>query len=272
MLKYKFIFLLFIFNNFGISLYAENCKRVISFAPSISMILSELKIDDRIIAKTKLDFILDDKDVPIVGDLFEPNIEAIYRLKPDKVFLLSSNRAHVKKFDALKIPYKIFDHRNVAGILDSVDSIGKLCGVSKESNRLLAVLKAKKKEIEDKYKGKIIYNNVMLAIGSGVSLNDIYLSGSDGFYSDVLEIIGARNVYTKKTSSALSITKEGIKKLNPDKIFLIYPKVDCKKHKRLISANLDFAYKKFVCFNDKLFTIPSINYLTIANKFAKNLG
>lgn len=271
MLKYKFILIVLLSNNLITPVLAENCKRIISFAPSISMILRELKISSNIIAKTKHDFVLKSKDLPSVGDLFEPNIEAIYRLKPDMVFLLKSNRGHIKKFKTMKIPFYVFEHRNVKGILSSVSAIGQLCEINEESLTLLSKLEAESKIIESKYEGKIKNNKVMLVIGNGIGLNEIYLSGSDGFYSDVLRLIGARNVYTKKTTSALSITKEGIQRLNPDKIFLIYPRVDCQKHKMAISKKLHFAYDKFVCFNDKLFTIPSINYLMIARQFAKTL-
>ena len=54
-----------------------------------------------------------------------------------------------------------------------------------------------------------------------VTTRYIYISGSDGFYSEVLELAGARNIHEKPTVALPLLSPEGLLALNPDVIIEI---------------------------------------------------
>jgi iron complex transport system substrate-binding protein len=65
----------------------KNPQRIISLSPSITEILFRLGRGDRLAGRTDYcDFPPDTKNIPSVGSIMSPNVEAIAALKPDLIF------------------------------------------------------------------------------------------------------------------------------------------------------------------------------------------
>jgi ABC-type Fe3+-hydroxamate transport system substrate-binding protein len=70
-----------------------------------------------------------------------------------------------------------------------------------------------------------------------ISSSQLFIGGQDGFYSDILEYLGASNALSQQTVSLDSIGMEGIIAMNPTVIFEIFekPLSDLDRKKRLQS-------------------------------------
>lgn len=273
----KFLINILIIFFYSSLLYAEKqnyCNKIISFAPSISLVLEKLNLTKNVVGRTSFDNLKSIKDTQIVGDLFQPNIELIFRINPSIVFLLESHRLHASKLDELNVKYKILAHNTIVGILNSISIIGKTCSTELASKEIISKIKTEQQTLKNKYKNKI-QKKVMIIIGNSINQNEIYISGNDGFYSELLKIVNARNIYNKKTTAKLSLTKEGFNSFKPDNVFFISPDYKnnktCHNSKKIFSEKYNFKINNISCFSSKLALIPSPSYIQLASKFAKIL-
>jgi iron complex transport system substrate-binding protein len=136
----------------------------VSLAPSITATLYALGLGDRVVgvicakgcaegdspifADTKIgtvpntkigtvpDYPPEVKDMARVGDLFDPNYEAILALKPDLVIALEEQSPSVQALSRLKVETLVVDHKTIEGIVESFGVIGRVCGKGQEGRRL----------------------------------------------------------------------------------------------------------------------------------------
>jgi iron complex transport system substrate-binding protein len=119
----------------------------------------------------------------------------------------------------------VVEHRGVEGILESYLTIGRECGIGDQATARVSELRAAEREIQARC-SKLQNTSrrqarVMVVVGRaklGTSSSHIYISGRDGFYSEVLRLVGAVNVNSAQTVAVPSVSAEGILALNPDVI------------------------------------------------------
>ncbi len=208
---------------------AENtydCSRLVSLAPSTTQLLADLGLSNRLVGVSRYCSLPEDAPQAIrLGGLLDLNLEALVGLQPTMVLSLVEHRDQRHSLEQLGIPTQTLDHRHVSGILDSITTIGRICGISGKAHVL-------RQSIEDRIARVVLdvqglpERKVLVVIGGGTrmgSVSDVWVSGSDGFYSDLLRLSGASNVYSGGSVSAPSLSQEGILKLQPDTILEIIP-------------------------------------------------
>ena len=213
------------------------CERIISFAPSITEALHVLKLHDKLIGVTRYDkFPKSVQTLPKVGAHLDPNYEFVVKLQPSLILLLTEQRELKKKFDSLQLPALMVEHRSIQGIVSSLSTIGAKCGAlhrAREYEQDLKIFYA------DLYKVTQNKNSrsAMVLVGNRLhsnNLSDLYLSGADGFFSDLLEKTALYNVNKENTLPLPSISPEGIRILNPELILhIVTPKTDDGSAQRL---------------------------------------
>ena len=139
--------LLFLASGFFHSLEASSLlnhqpKRIISTSPSITEILFELGLKDRIVAVT--DFCIYPEEachLPSIGGVLNPDLETIISLTPDLIILQSNSVKLEKNFSRLGIPTFLIKVETISDFFKSINRLGKALNCQDRAKKLLLALK-----------------------------------------------------------------------------------------------------------------------------------
>jgi len=201
--------------------------RIVSLAPSITETLYALGLGDRVVGVTRYcDYPPEAQTKKKVGDYYRPNYESIVALKPDLVIILAEHQEARDALCGLRLNVLSVDHKNVAGILESITTIGAACGREQQARQLRAGIEGRIDRVRRRAAGHPARPRVMICISrtfGGSSLTKVCIAGQDGFYNEMLRLAGGVNVYEGKLVKFPEISVEGILALNPDVIIDIDP-------------------------------------------------
>ncbi|MDC0357747.1 helical backbone metal receptor [Oligoflexia bacterium] len=260
------------------SVSAPLCRRIISLSPSITEVLYALDLGQDLVGVTRYDRYPSDVDLKQkIGGFLDPNYEAIVALQPTVIFLLSEHIDSSKKLKKLGLNIVTLDHRNISGILDSILKVGKLCHRKSTATALKNRLQGQGQAIKRRIAGKAPVKTLVV-IGGGAAegaLKNVYISGQDGFYSELLTYAGGENVYKDKTISMPTVSLEGLGELDPDVIIeVVYPGVlSFNEEKRVLEgwsklSHLDAVKNKRVyLLKDDFISIPGPRYVEALKRF-----
>ncbi len=205
---------------------AQPCERIIPLAPSMAEVVYALGLGSKVLAVPAFTSYPDEaQKKPKIGALVDLNYELIVSLRPTIVLALSEFRERIEQLRSLGLRVETFEHRSLAGIMKSITQVGELCGVSERANELSTKLSAEIKSISEQYGGKKLKRVLVVVAeesGSG-GAKSYFLSGTDGYFSDVLKMVQGKNVVETATYGHPSLSAEGILALDPDNIIEILP-------------------------------------------------
>ncbi len=210
--------------------FAESlCSRIVSLAPSITESVYLLGLSENLVGVTRFcHFPKEAQQKTSVGGFLDPNYESIAKLSPTLVIVLKEQAEQKRILEQLGYKVALVDHQSVAGIDDSLITIGKLCGKEQEAVTLNKATRRETQQIRQSI--RLNYRpRVLVAIGGNAQdgkLANLFISGSDGFYSDLLALAGAKNIFERGTTSLPMLSQEGIIALNPDIIIQIGSETD----------------------------------------------
>ena len=194
--------------------------RIVSLAPSITETLFALGLGDRVVGVTRYcDYPPEAKQIEQVGGYYDPSYEAIVRLRPDLVVTVEEHtdaREHLAEFG---IDVVGVNQKTVPGILTTIRTLGARCGVAQRGDSIASAVERRIRQIAEATSSRP-RPRVLLTIGRNMgssTLEDVYIAGGDGFYSDLIEMAGGQNAYTDDVRFPV-VSGEGIIRLNPDVI------------------------------------------------------
>lgn len=192
-------------------------KRIISLIPSNTEILYELGLGDKVVGVSTVDDYPKDVKDKKQFDAFKLDTEALMKAKPDLILAHESNKSTQEKdlkklTDAgVKVVY-IDDANSIDEMYKTFKQVGKVTGKEKEADKLVDKVKKDienvKKDIPEDKQGKQVFMEIS-------SQPDIYTSGKNTFYDDMLTSIKAKNVFHDE-EGWIKTDKESILKRNPD--------------------------------------------------------
>lgn len=192
-------------------------KRIISLIPSNTEILYELGLGDKVVGVSTVDDYPKDVKDKKQFDAFKLDTEALMKAKPDLILAHESNKSTQEKdlkklTDAgVKVVY-IDDANSINEMYQTFKQVGKVTGKEKEANKFVDKVKNDiekvKKDIPEDKQGKQVFMEIS-------SQPDIYTSGKNTFYDDMLTSIKAKNVFHDE-EGWIKTDKESILKRNPD--------------------------------------------------------
>jgi iron complex transport system substrate-binding protein len=204
-------------------------KRIVSMAPSITEMLFAMGLGDKVAGVTRYcDYPPAALAKPKVGGYLDPNYEAILAIQPDLVLILPEQEEAGGFFTRMSLRTLVVDHSNVEGIMASIPVIGQACGAEKRAREIAGNISRRMESIRKKA-ASLPRPRVMVTVGRNLSygsLEDVYISGTDGFYNELIESAGGVNVYNKRTMAFPTISAEGINELNPQIILEMVPNLD----------------------------------------------
>lgn len=201
----------------------KTCQRIVSLAPSITEMLFAVGLGHNIVAVTKYcKFPPQAQDLTQLGGLFDTNLEAGILLQPDLVVGLPESRNVIDSFRALKVQTLRVSDRSVEEIYASISKICYLCDCPERATQIIAKLK-NDSEIAVSLRRNQNFVSAAMIIASAISggTEELYLSGRDGYYSSILGLLNAKNVFINNTSAIPSGSFETLAALSPDAIFVV---------------------------------------------------
>lgn len=198
-----------------------NCQRIVSVSPALSDMMSELKIDDRIVGATRYCKLPFSRSREIVGGYFDLNFEKVASLKPDIVFLEGTiNNPVAQRLDALGVKNRVFSLDTLDEMEAAKQEIGHYCegqvviGGTTLRDDLKSFIPQDQMR-ETKPRVLILYN-----YGDNVAKILPRLAAGRSFHGELLDTLEMENVYLGSLN-APELTREAISLLNPEWIFIL---------------------------------------------------
>lgn len=249
------------------------CQRIVSLAPSVTEVLYDVGLGDRVVGVTRYCRYPEvAQRLPKIGGFYDMSVESIVSLKPSLVVALAEHEGATRSLASLGVPTLVIDHTTPAGIKESFRKLGARCGI--EARAATRVKAIERREASLRVSGQATPPlRALVVVGranEGSSTSSIYVSGNDGFYSGILELLGIQNVNRDSTMTLPTLSPEGLLALKPDVILEVvgqddpvmtsdrkslwarYPQLPAVRDNRIFVLNADYA------------TIPGPRYVQLA--------
>lgn len=167
--------------------------RLVSLNPSLTAIVVRLGAADALVG-------IDDysarvvpelTDRPRVGGLFDPSLEAVMALRPDRVLIVAGleQEAHGAALRRLGLTVEVFENERYEQVLGNVDRLGRLVGREAAATQRIAEIRALRAAVERAVRGRSRLRTVIV-----LDRSPLYLVGGDTFLDELLEAVGAENL------------------------------------------------------------------------------
>lgn len=260
----------------------DRCERIVSLAPSITEVLFEVGLGQRLVGVTRFcRYPAAATQVPKVGGFYDTSLEAIMLRRPTRVFALPEHRTITEGLRRLNIPVTEVHHGTITGIKESIRTIGEVCGVAARAAETVQGLVAEEQTVQARCAHHRAHpQRVMVVVGrtrEGSKYTGLYISGKDGFYSEALTLVGGENVNTRDTVAIPTVSAEGIRALRPDAIIEIVNVDDAEHPERLEAFWRDFpelpavARKAVLLIGNDYASIPGPRYVQLLKRMADGL-
>jgi len=214
-------FLVIILLLLSVTSFSKEYNRIASGSPSVTEILYELGLKDKIIAMDKNSDIkeLDDMKIPKVS-FYQMNTESIFSLKADLIILSTFNKADREDFiefmktKGTDVVY-ISDVKSIKDIYDCISEIGEKTERKSEAENIISKMEKEINEVKEISKNIEKKKKVYFEISPFPSM---YTFGKDVFMNEMLEIAGVENIFNDKNGWFIP-SLEAIAVRNPDIIF-----------------------------------------------------
>jgi ABC-type Fe3+-hydroxamate transport system substrate-binding protein len=258
----RLILFSFFFCFLGLSSSLLACERIVSLAPSASQIAVGLGLKGNIVGVSRYDKLLEEGEgLESIGGFLDISLEHLVRLKPDLVIALSDHAQYLEKFQRLGLEVLVLEHKNYEGILSSLNELALKCsqfdsGLPAKAQSLKTLLKNDLRNITRLYSQKRNIPFLLVVASAG----SFYLSGQDGFYSDLLELVSARNIYRGKTRSFSNLSFESLLRMKPEVIIVLGSSTDLERFRTLYMSLYRHKKVRFQNFCEKSFLIPGTHF------------
>ncbi|MEK6675868.1 MAG: helical backbone metal receptor [Planctomycetota bacterium] len=255
-------------------------KRVVVIGPNAAEVICGLGACDRIIAVDKYCvFPPELANRPLIGGLFDADIERIVALKPDLVVLRGRKESVEELCRQQKISLFWDKTENLADITTTVLDLSTVFSRETEGRKLIAEFRQRLNAIEKRVAGKP-RPRVLLTVGRRPDhLSDIMTAGKGSFLDEMIRIAGGENLFGDVEMPYPQISTEAIIAKQPDVIVELVPELELTRDLREEMTN---GWKKLAplpatktgriyFLDDKNALIPSPRYVEIVEKVSRLL-
>ncbi|MBY0401142.1 helical backbone metal receptor [Myxococcota bacterium] len=175
---------------------AAPALRLVSLNPSLTAIVARLGAADALVG-------IDDysarvvpelADRPRVGGLFDPSLEAVMGLAPDRVLLVAGleQEAHGAALRRLGLTVEVFENERYEQVLGNIDRLGRLLGRETAAAARIAAIRRLRAAVEAAVEGRERPRTVIV-----LDRSPLYLVGGETFLDELLRAVGAENLGAK---------------------------------------------------------------------------
>jgi len=200
----------------------KQVKTIISTAPSNTEVLVGLGLSDKLVAIDKYSADVEgiNTELPEI-DFRNPDAETLITLNPDIIIASGHNKVgdndpfKLIKEAGIPVAY-IPSSYSIEGIYEDIEFIASLTGTEKQGKEIIENMKKEVAEIKAIGDTVTDKKKVYFEIGAG---SNLFSFGSDTFLNEMIETIGAENIF-KDEKSWISTSAESIIDANPNVILV----------------------------------------------------
>ncbi len=197
----------------------ETPQRLISLAPSLTGMVQELGLGERLVGVSMhCPALASGQSVPSVGRMDLPDYETILSLRPDLVLATSLTPVEtLDRLQALGVPTERFAHDGLEGILEDLERLGTVLGADEGGHQLVAELRHRRARVAEAVDALESRRPRVLLL---YSLDGRFSAGKGTFPGDMIEAAGGSNLAAVAASPWPQLEKEAIVKADPEVLFL----------------------------------------------------
>jgi ABC-type Fe3+-hydroxamate transport system substrate-binding protein len=168
-------------------------RRLVSLNPSLTAIVLRLGAGDVLVGVDEYSARLMPEltELPRVGGLFDPGLESIVSLRPDRVLIVAGldQQTHADRLGKLGLEVEIYPNERLDEVLENIERLGALLDrVPAASARIRAIL-AMRNAVSRAARSRDHPTTVAV-----VDRSPLFIVGGETFLDEMLEAVGADNL------------------------------------------------------------------------------
>jgi len=192
--------------------------RIISLAPSVTEMMYFLGLGDRLVGVTQFSsFPREAQSKPKVGIYTNINIEKVISLDPDLVIgtMDGNRREDVEMLEEVDIPTYVINPRTVGQVLDTLERLGEICGVSDSSKRLVLSLRERVLRVE-----RAVRNRERPLVLLVINVKPLMSVNGTTIHHNLIHLAGGRNMTGDQPITYPKLNMEEVVRKGPDVIII----------------------------------------------------
>lgn len=167
--------------------------RLVSLNPSLTAIVARLGASAALVGIDDYSARVEPElaDRPRVGGLFDPSLEAVMALRPDRVLIVAGleQESHGAALRRLGLEVEVFENERYEQVLANIERIGRLVGRETRAEERIAAIRAIRTAVERAVAGRPRPRTVIV-----LDRSPLYLVGAETFLDELLRAVGATNL------------------------------------------------------------------------------
>lgn len=167
--------------------------RLISLNPSLTAIVLRLGAGDSLVGVDDYSARLlpEVADRPRVGGLFDPSLESVVALRPDRVLIVAGadQQNHAERLESLGLEVMIYRNERLDEVLENITRLGGLLGREQAAKARIRAILEMRRAVAVAVRGR--ERPSTLAV---VTRTPLFIVGAETFLDEMLEAVGARNL------------------------------------------------------------------------------
>ena len=196
--------------------FAEQAQTVVSLAPHITELLFAAGAGSNIVATSRFsDHPIEAQKIPMIGDAYSVNMEALLALNPDLVILWQSGVGirTVELLERLGIRYFMSEPKTVTAMLDTLRLFGRLAGDPLQANEQADQLQARWQILQKNYRSK-----APIKVFYQIWHQPLFTLSNPHIIDDILTNCGAENIFSDQPKVVFRTQLEAVLLANPEAI------------------------------------------------------
>ena len=199
----------------------KDYQRIVALSPSSVEIIYLLGLENQLVGVSRFsNYPPEAKEKPGIGGYVDLHYEKLISLQPDCVILLKEQAALAVKLKQLGIHTINISHDDTDGIIESIKIIGNELGSPGKATQIVADINTTVDQQISEHQNMPDQPRVLISISRDTTADhpaQVIIAGSAGFHRELVEMIGARNVYQGSVAFPM-LSREKLIELNPDVI------------------------------------------------------
>jgi ABC-type Fe3+-hydroxamate transport system substrate-binding protein len=172
---------------------ADRSYRLVSLNPSLTAIVLRLGAGDTLVGVDDYSARLlpELAELPRVGGLFDPGLESIVSLRPDRVLLVAGvdQQTHATRLAKLGLEVEIYRNERLDEVLENIERLGALLDRQPAASERIRAILAMREAVALTTKRRKRPDTVAI-----VDRSPLYVVGGETFLDELLHSVGAKNL------------------------------------------------------------------------------
>jgi len=193
-------------------------KRIISLAPSITETIYFLGLGERLVGVTRFSYFPKEaRKKPKIGAYTDINIEKVVTLSPDLVIATAdgNKREDVEMLEEAGIPVYVVNPRKLHQVLDTIERLGEICGVTDRATHLVNSLRERVTKVI-----KAVRNRERPLVLLVINMKPLISVNQSTIHHDIIQLAGGRNMTGNQPVTYPRLSMEEVIRKRPDAIII----------------------------------------------------